>query len=394
MQLIEVQTKSEIRAFLQVHRSLYKNDPHFISHLDQDVEKVFDPKQNKFFRFGEAIRWILKDDGGKVIGRVAAFVNKKGNTEHKSGMGFFECVDNREAAFMLFDACRDWLKARDMEEMDGPINFGEKERFWGLIIENFEAAPYYGQNYNPEYYVRLFEEYGFQIYYKQLIYRRMVAEPMPQKYFERSDRIKRNPDYRIQHIEKKHYDKYIEDFRLIYNAAWGRREGDGFVGMSKAQAKGLFNTIKIITDEDLSHFAYHKDKPIAFYISLPEINQIFKRVNGNLNWWGKLIFLWHLKVRKSFKTSFGVAFGVHPDYQGKGIEGALINNLRDHIQDDLKYDDIIVTWIGDFNPKMIAIIDQLGCVIYRTMATYRYNFDREKPFKRKKVVGVKVSDNQ
>ncbi len=96
---------------------LYKNSPHWIRPLDQDIEAVFDPGKNKSFRHGECIRWILLDKSGDVIGRVAAFVNRKtarkGNDQPTGGIGFFECVNDREAAFALFDQCKDWLKQRE-----------------------------------------------------------------------------------------------------------------------------------------------------------------------------------------------------------------------------------------------------------------------------------------
>lgn len=389
MQIVEVSSPKHIKEFLKIHRTIYKGDEHFISHLDQDIEKVFDEKDNKFFRHGECTRWILQDNSGKTIGRVAAFINRKEKLEQPTGgVGFFECIDNKEAAFLLFDTCKAWLAERNMEAMDGPINFGEKDKYWGLIIDNFEAPPYYCQNYNPEYYVKFFQDYGFDIYYKQLIYRRLVKDKMQEKFAERAERVRSNPKYSIRNIKKAQLDKFTEDFRQIYNAAWGKREGDKFSGMHEAQAKAIMKTIKPVIDEDLTHFVYYEDKPVAFYISLPEINQVFKHMNGNFNWWGKIKFLWHLKVKKSCKTSFGIAFGIHPDFQGKGLEGAIIDNVRAHIQPTVKYDDIIITWIGDFNPKMIAIIESLGANLYRTMATYRFLFDREKEFKRKPIVNV------
>ncbi|MDP4588198.1 MAG: hypothetical protein NWS86_08455, partial [Flavobacteriales bacterium] len=78
------------------------------------------------------------------------------------GMGFFDCIDNQEAANLLFETCKKWLNEQGAEAMDGPINFGEKDRFWGLLVENFTDLSSYALNYNPDYYVRLFENYGFQ----------------------------------------------------------------------------------------------------------------------------------------------------------------------------------------------------------------------------------------
>src|SRR5437868_3364763 len=114
MNLVEVKTNKDRKKFLELPLSIYQNDDQWIRPLDHDVEQVFDPEQNKFFRHGEAIRWILEDQG-KIIGRVAAFINSKtsGKEEQPTGgMGFFECIDSREASVILFDACRSWLRDR------------------------------------------------------------------------------------------------------------------------------------------------------------------------------------------------------------------------------------------------------------------------------------------
>ncbi|MEX2595965.1 MAG: hypothetical protein WEC59_03465, partial [Salibacteraceae bacterium] len=129
MRIIEIKDKNHIEAFRKLPFKLYKNDPNWIPHLRQDVEAIFDPKQNKFFRHGEAIRWVLENEHGEVIGRVAAFINEKvANTfkQPTGGMGFFDCINDEKAAFKLLDTCKEWLEERGMKAMDGPINFGEK----------------------------------------------------------------------------------------------------------------------------------------------------------------------------------------------------------------------------------------------------------------------------
>ena len=110
MKLIEVKDQNTSKEFLMFPVGLYKNEPHWIRPLDKDLDKVFDKEQNKYFRNGELIRWILKDDQGKVIGRVAAFINqrtvKKDNDQPTGGIGFFDCIHDKEAAFTLFDGCK------------------------------------------------------------------------------------------------------------------------------------------------------------------------------------------------------------------------------------------------------------------------------------------------
>src|SRR5690606_31339281 len=293
-------------------------------------------------------------------------------------------IDNKEAAFLLFDTAKAWLEEKGVDRMDGPINFGENHQFWGLIIENFDEPPYYGQNYNPEYYVRFFEEYGFEIYFKQLIYYRDIRVPLQNKFTDRAKRLENDPNYSVKCIEMKNLQKYAEEFRYVYNRAWAKRE-KGFHTMSKAQANSILQTLKPIMDPELVYFAYFKDQPIGMYVQLPEINQIFRHVNGNLNLLGKMKFLYH-KRKGTVKRAFGMVFGVDPDFQGKGVEGMIFKEMERLIHDTRKYDDLVITWIGDFNPKMISIVESLGTHKIRTMATFRYLFDRNIEFKRKPIV--------
>ena len=273
MSIREVRDAKSDKQFHELPFEIYKNDPNWVPHLKQDLQKVFDEKKNKFFRHGQLIRWILEKDG-KVIGRIAAFIDEKKNKksgQEIGGIGFFECINDKEAAFLLFDTAKKWLEDKGMEGMDGPVNFGEKDKFWGLIIENFDYPPYYNQNYNPSYYVDFFESYGFQVYYKQFIYYRKVSDDLKQVHKEKSERIRRDPKYTFSTISKKNLEKYAEDFRTIYNRAWVKHEG--FAGMEKRQAMTIMKAIKPILDEDLIYFAYYDGRPVGFFIALPEIVQ-------------------------------------------------------------------------------------------------------------------------
>ena len=143
--LVEVTTPEQAKEFLLLPVELYKGVKYWVRPLDNDIRKVFDKDKNPCFQNGECIRWILKEEQtGKCVGRVAAFVNNK--TAHLDKytvgqMGFFECIDDREAAFLLFDKCREWLEARGMEAMEGPVNFGERLEWWGLLVEGFDSYP-------------------------------------------------------------------------------------------------------------------------------------------------------------------------------------------------------------------------------------------------------------
>ena len=134
-------------------------------------------------------------------------------------------------------------------------------------------------------------------------------------------------------------------------------------------------------DEKIIWFAYYKNEPIAFSIFLPELNEVFKHVDGNFNLWGKLKFMFMFKFFPP-KNVHGVVFGVAPEFQKKGVEGALIRCVSNYFLKSKKYKNIIMTWVGDFNPKMLKIIEGLGATDYQKLKTYRYLFDRSLEFKR------------
>lgn len=351
------------------------------------MENVFDPKTNKTFRKGELERWIVVNHQGETVGRVAAFVNEKTkdkrNDQPTGGMGFFESIDDQAVAFALFDACKNWLSERGLEAMDGPINFGDRDKWWGLLVDGYQIEPNYLQHYNFPYYKDLFEAYGFKTYFKQLTYVRKTRDPLSPKLAKKAERLQQDKSYSFSHMRLKNIGKYIEDFRTVYNQAWA---GHGVPKMSYAQAKSLMYQLKPIIDEKIIWFGYYNDEPIAFFIMLPEMNQIFKYVNGKMDWLGKLKFVWH-KWRKTCNKMFGLVFGIVPAHQGKGVEGALIMAARQMIQDDYhRYEDYEMNWIGDFNPKMMRVAEQVGGRIGKTHVTYRKLFDESREFKRHPII--------
>ena len=387
MKIVEVSTPSDIKKFHQVPYLIYKNDPNWIAHIKQEVEAVFDQRKNKYFEHGEATRFILEDSNGKTIGRVAAFIDKKrANTFNQvtGGMGFFECIDDKAAAILLFDACKKWLTDRDMEAMDGPINFGEKDRYWGLLVSGFDHPPIYANSYNPPYYQAFFENYGFKTYFNQHNFIRPLTIQLPERYIKRYERIKKNDDYSLEIIDKKNLKKYAEDFREVYNSSWVTH--DNFKGMSEEQAMAMLKKIKPVMEEDLVWFAYFNGKPIAFLIMLPELNQFFQSTNGNFNLWGKLKFLW-TKLFSKPKFVWGLAFGVTPKFQGIGMESYVLNSAAEHLRTKCpNYKDVIVTWIGDFNPKMMHVTKSMGAKNYHDLKTYRKLFDENAVFERSPII--------
>ncbi len=384
MKTVEVETPEHEGEFLMLPVRLYKNERHWIRPLDKDILTVFDKQKNKAFRHGECRRWLLYGENNDVIGRVSAFVNQKtvmkGNDQPTGGMGFFECINDKQAAFMLFDQCREWLASKGMEAMDGPINFGNRDKWWGLLIEGFDQDPNYQTNYNFPYYREFFEEYGFQVYFYQFTYHRSVEGPLSPKLWAKAELIAKDPDYDIRYLRKDEINKLPEYILKIYNKAWANRFETPELSM--AQAELIVKQMKPILDRRLLYFGFYKGEPVSFFLSLPEINQIFKYVDGKLDLIGKIKFLWHT-LMKTNRKAFGILFGVVPEHQAKGLDGAMVLESRRVLQDLYKrYDEYEMNWIGDFNPRMINVVEQVGGKVNKKHATYRKLFDEKKPFKR------------
>ncbi|MEL0009135.1 MAG: hypothetical protein VW741_04625 [Flammeovirgaceae bacterium] len=381
MNIIEVNSKKDKKDFIQIACSIYKNEKNWIRPLDKDINSVFDPKTNKAFRKGDVKRWILKNNN-ETIGRIAAFYSSKNDKEklRVGGCGFFECIDDEEAAKMLFDTAKNWLEKNGYNSMDGPINFGERDKWWGCLVEGFDIDPNYLQNYGKAYYQKLFENYGFQLLFRQLTFLKKVRTPLSEKLSLKAERALRDPNYNFKTLEKRNIQKYIRDFTKIYNDAWSKYPGVSKLELS--QAKLLFAQLKPILDEKILWFAYHNNDPVGFFISIPEMNQIFKHVNGKLDLFGKLKTFYHLKIKNSCKKMVGLVFGIVPKHQGKGVDGALIMASRETIQEKLAYEDLELNWIPDFNKSMIRVAEQVQVKLGKIHHTYRYNFDRSIPVER------------
>jgi hypothetical protein len=384
MQIFPVQDKKDEQLFIEAGLHVYKNDPNYIRPLDKDVLEIFDPALNKAFRTGKTMRWVLTDDEGIPSGRIAAFVNKKyknkGDDFPVGGIGFFECIHKQEFADLLFDNARHWLLQQGVQAMDGPINFGERDRFWGLLIKGFQA-PLYCMNYNPSYYLELFENYGFKLFYEQICLGLDPKQPLSEKIIDRHAKIASETGFTVRNIQKSNLSKYASDFAEVYNKAWAGH--DGLKQMSKEQVLILFKKMKPVMDERIIWFAYHHDKPIALFVNLPDINQWIGKLNGKFGLIQKLKFLWLKKIDPCRKFT-GLVFGVVPEWQGKGVDAFLIGEAHKMISKPiLPYQSYEMQWIGDFNPKMLNVGQGLGDVYpTRILATYRYLFDRSAPFKR------------
>jgi hypothetical protein len=377
MHIVTVNSRKTRRQFLDLVTLIYKDEPSFIRPLDVMIEEIFDPSKNEFYQHGEAERFLLLDETGNAIGRVAAFINRKkafGYEQPTGGMGFFECINNQEAAFALFDAAKNWLAQRDMEAMDGPINFGENDNFWGLLVEGY-TQPAFGMQYHPIYYKDFFEAYGFLNYFEQVTNHLDLSKPFPERFWKIAGRLVSRPEYTFKHFTWKDSEKFIRDFKEVYDDAWQFHEN--FTPMNLDTLRKSLREAKPFLIEEFICFAYCNNEPVGLLVVFPDINQILKKFNGKFNLWNKIRFVYY-KWMKVMTRSRVVIMGVRPKYQRVGLESGMFWQLRSIVAARPYLDEMELSWVGDFNPRMRAIHEAVGAVLGKRHITYRYVFDAEK----------------
>lgn len=390
MKVVEVISKSDKKEFVNFPKELYREDPFWVCQLDSGLESVFDIAGNHTFKHGEAVRWIVRDENGKTAGRIAAFIDNvrsAANNQPTGGIGYFEVKNDRECAFLLFDTARKWLTDRGMQAMDGPINFGENDNNWGLLVDGFMQQGY-GMPYHKKYYRSFFEEYGFKNYFEQYSYHRVIRDEngqivlFPERIMKIAAWIAKRPGYSFRHFESDNTEKYVNDIVEIYNSTWSVFKED-FTPLDPSFLYESLRKAKVVLDEELIWFAYFNDKPIAFFVLFPDLNQILKHLNGRLHLWNLIKFI-YMKLTHKMTRMRAIVGGVHPSHQNSGVESAIFLHLYEVFKKKPWFSELELSWVGDFNPKMIAIYEALGAKKAKTHITFRFMINKNLPFTRYK----------
>jgi len=382
MRIIPVDTRKTERTFLDFPRKLYRNDPNHVMPFDAEIKRAFDRELNPHFRNGDAARWIAVNEQDRTVGRIAAFHDSSGEPEEglkTGGCGYFESVDDRMVSHLLFSTAGDWLQQKGFDAMIGPVNFGENETNWGCLVHGFVPQGL-GMTYNLPYYRDLFERYGFHIFYRQFSFHMDLDRPFPERFWKIAEWINQREGYSFRHYDPARTKKFVDDTVTIYNQAWEPLKSD-FTPMDPASLYNELKKLQPIMDPELVWFAYYRDEPIAFFLFLPDANQIFRHLNGKLHLFNKLRFLYY-KRRNTMTRIRGSAAGVVPKYQNSGVESGIFWQLKQVMEKKPHYRQFELSWVGDYNPKMISLYKATGAYHAKTHHTYMYLFDRDRPFKR------------
>jgi len=321
MRIVSVNNRDTKIKFLDTTRIIYKEDKVWVCPFDNDIEAIFDPDKNPYFKHGDAERWILIDDNKKPVGRIAAFIdnNLAGSYDQPTGgMGFFECINDIHAAFKLFDTAKEWLKKHQFNIMRGPANPTSNDEY-GALIEGFNDTPRLLTSYNPKYYLNLFDGYGLKKAKDLYAYDIQNVDMLKNEKIKRvAEIVRKRYSVNIRSVNMKDFKNELEIFKKIYNKTW--EANWGFVPMSDAEIDAAAADLKPLINKDLVFFAEINNEPIGVVLAMPDYNEIFKTMKGRLF---PFQFIKLYTQKKKITWARIIALGVIPEHQKKGIDGLL-----------------------------------------------------------------------
>lgn len=364
--------KQDWQRFHGVLDVVYAGNKQYVYPLRSDIEGIFSIK-NAAFSVGPSQLWIVEDDHGRAVGRIAAFIDTKRNEELDlpvGGMGYFESINDEKVADLLLTAAESWLKAAGMQAIDGPVNFGERDKFWGLLTKGW-YTPIYQETYNPPYYQAFIENRGYIPHEQCLTMRGVVAEFPGDRLQKLSDRVKERYGLYTKQISADNLKQGAADFAAAYNAAFCNNPY--FKPLSGEDVYPTFQAMKPIMDPHLTCLAYNKENlPIGMAGLIPDINAFLHGLNGKMNWLTIPRFLWRLKFQKR-RNCKGIAFGIAQEYQRQGVYplmvGAMYHSGDRHTSRTYRYVDMAT--IRGHNDVMVSTCKQMNTDIHRVHIAYR-----------------------
>jgi hypothetical protein len=313
----KVETSSELMSFIKFPWEIYRDNSYWVPPLIMDRKKVLNKEKNPFFKHAEA-DYFLAYKNGKLCGRIAAIKNDLHNKYHndKAGFfGFFECINDQAVANKLFDTAKNWLKERKLETMLGPANPSSNDEY-GMLIEGFDDEPRLLMTYNPEYYLKLCDNYGFKKAKDLFAYRLERDKTVGSEKLKRVAEIaQKRSGIKISALNMKDFNKEIEKVKFVYNKAWAPNWG--FVPMTDEELDAMAKDLKPLVEPSLVLFGEVDDKLVGFALVMLDYNYVFKQMNGRLFPFG---FLKLYTQKKNIKWARVITLGIIPEYQKKGLD--------------------------------------------------------------------------
>ena len=350
------------RAFIQFPYDLYKDSFFWIPPLRLDTATQTNPKKNAFFEHGDMQLFLARDTNGKVVGRIAAIKNGMHLDKYQDGVGFFgyfETVDNEAVSKALLDTAADWLRDQDLNKMRGPVNPSMND-VAGLLVGGFNRHPAILMPYNHDYYERHLTSYGFDRVMTMWAYYGNARMNNVDRLRRGIEVLKRRwPSLSFRNLDMSNFEGEARMLMDIYNDAWS--ENWGHVPMTEAEFAQLAKEMKQIIDPRLVIIVEDDGVPVAFAVSLPDLNYAFKTIpSGRLLPTGllKLFYLASSGVIREIRMPL---MGVRKSHQGKSLDAILVAKTSD-IAQELGLLGCEMSWVLDNNMRLRNALETMGAV--------------------------------
>lgn len=363
VEVIEVESSSQLNQFIDYPSKLYKDDPNYVAHLKMERKQFFDFEKNPFYKTAKVKLFLAKKDG-QVCGRIATCINYQHNQFHEENVGFFgffECPDDYEIAQLLFKVAMIHLKKEGAEKMRGPVNFSTNHEC-GFLVEGFDSPPSIMMTYNQPYLPKLAEKFGLRKAMDLLALKVSKEGGISPRIEKVVNRLAERSNFKIRSLNMKKFEDEVEFIRKVYNGAW--QYNWGFVPMTEDEFNYTAKDLKQVVDPEIVFVVEHEGKPVAFSLALPDINQALIHLKGKLFPFGILKLLWHTKIKNKIKSVRLVTFGVIPEYQKRGLDSLLfLHTYKTGVGKG--YDFAELSWILETNDLMRNSAKEMGAVPYK-----------------------------
>lgn len=361
-------SRADRARFIDMQWRIYLNDPNWVPPLRMAVRDLLNRDRHPFHQHAHMQCFLaFRDD--EVVGRICAVVNHRSNEFHDERVGtfgLFETIDDRDVARALLDAAADWLRARGMGAVRGPMNLSTNDELYspGVLIDGFDTPPVVMMAHTPRYYRTLVEDAGFEAS-RDLIAYWVDAPELPPRLRRMYDRLQRMDGVRIRSLDMSRLDDEIDIILQIYNSAWERNWG--FVPFTEEEIRHLAKELKPVVTAEFCPLIFVNDEPVAFALALPDFNQVLHRVkDGRLLPFGIFKVLWH---RRHIDRIRVLTLGIKPGYRGRGFDAAMIAHImiesgkRGQARGEC-------SWILEDNLEMRNGIERAGGYEYKRYRVY------------------------
>jgi hypothetical protein len=367
----EVSDKMCMNQFIKLPWKIYHNDPFWIPPLLFDLKKQLNQKRNPFFQSAEVKYWIAINRNAECVGRIAAIINHQHNNYYNEKIGFFgyfECINHETVSSALLFAVHEWLKQKGMNAVRGPVNLSLANEC-GLLIEGFHRSPILQMNYNPPYYLKLLESFGYKKEHDLLAFYIdddiLRNEKIMHRLERLSNAVTQKEKISFRQFNTKRFKDELEKIRLLYNDYMS--DNWGFLPMEENEIDFLAQALKPVLIRELAIFAEVNGKTVGFSLSLPDLNQVIKKMNGKLFPLGIFKFLFYKNKINDIRV---MLMGINKPFRRKGLEAVfyyqtIIEGAK------RKFTGAELSWVSEDNQILIRELQSLDAKLYKRYRIFR-----------------------